>query len=190
MGISLPKYDTLTVYGYPISTAETYAAERGLKFEMLGVTWLEPVYSWSADWRSVTATRTAAEREDVVQTETVAASLRECLSPTQEQAGWAEYVTEAFEREEFEIQQLHLDIPALSQMRVLMLPDSLQTLEAEALAGTDSEAILVPSACASIGTDAFAGCAALRYVRVPAALEEAAYEALSGCEGVVVDAAE
>lgn len=75
----------------------------------------------------------------------------------------------------------------LTGMTILKLPDSLNTIEPEAFAGTAAEVIILPDGCTSVGSKAFADCDNLVYVFVPASLEgKLPDDVFDGCEGVQI----
>lgn len=75
----------------------------------------------------------------------------------------------------------------LAGMTVLKLPDSLNTIEPEAFAGTAAEVIILPDGCTSVGSKAFADCDNLVYVFVPASLEgKLPDDVFDGCENVQI----
>ena len=53
----------------------------------------------------------------------------------------------------------------------LILPQDVQLLEAEALAGTGAEVVLIPQSCSSVAADAFDNCPGLRYIVNRSAVE-------------------
>ncbi|MGN1019213.1 MAG: leucine-rich repeat domain-containing protein [Aristaeellaceae bacterium] len=59
-------------------------------------------------------------------------------------------------------------------MNVLTLPAAMKRIEAEAFRGSVAQVIVVPADCLSIGQNAFADCAALRYAVLPEALVDSA----------------
>ena len=67
------------------------------------------------------------------------------------------------------------------RLESLYLPDSLTAIEAEAFAGTDSQAVFVPEGCVSIGERAFADCSQLYYIHIPAGVTDIADNAFEGC---------
>ena len=150
--------------------------------------WGEPVYQWSEDHTSVTATRTDTVYASRVETETVGATLSLALAPTESRKGRTLYASEPFANEAFIQQTLIVeDIPALRDMRVLRLPAMLTTIEAEAFVGADCEAIIIPDGVTAIGARAFADCAHLVYIRIPASAVTLAEDALAGCASVRIE---
>ena len=53
----------------------------------------------------------------------------------------------------------------------LILPQNVQLLESEALAGTGAEVVLIPQSCSSVAADAFDNCPGLRYIVNRSAVE-------------------
>ena len=69
---------------------------------------------------------------------------------------------------------------------LMTLPGDLETLEAQAMAGTSPTCVVVPEGCSSIGAGAFSGCGDLASVRVPASVTSIAADAFSGCPAHMV----
>ena len=78
-------------------------------------------------------------------------------------------------------------LPDLTNMTVLRLPARLKVIEAEAFTGLACEAIVIPEGCTNIGSRAFAGCANLVYVRIPASVSSIAEDAFADCPLVEID---
>lgn len=76
-------------------------------------------------------------------------------------------------------------IPALGNMRVLRLPASLTSIAAEAFAGLNIQAVLIPDGCVSVDNRAFADCPSLLYVRAPMGTVFAA-QSFDGCSDNLV----
>ena len=147
--------------------------------------WGEASYFWSPDNRSITATHVCnidnSHKEEITVGVTAVIT-----SPTERTRGSAAYTSEAFNAEGFTVQRKSIAIPMLRNMSVLYLPNLLTTIEDEAFAGIDCEAIVIPTGCTSVGKHAFENCENLLYVKVPAntTIEPDAFD---GCEDVVVD---
>ena len=175
------------------SFAEEWLAGQGYGAEGSGTAytyrviheWGKPVYAWEAGHTALTACRTCSRNASHTETETRPAEIT-VLSPTPDQPGSAHCVSETFENEAFQAQTLDVLLPALSGLNVLVLPEDLQVVENGAFAGTDCEAVLVPTGCRRIEAQAFAGCEGLLYLSVPAGTEVAA-DAFSGCPDLIVD---
>ena len=75
------------------------------------------------------------------------------------------------------------NIPSVDAARTLTLPKTLERVAAEAFMKTAAEAVSMKScsACKSIGARAFAGCATLKLVYIPAAVEAIDDTAFAGC---------
>lgn len=78
-------------------------------------------------------------------------------------------------------------IPPLSTLNVLDLPDDLETIESEAFAGANCEAVLVPDGCTTIRSKAFANCEDLFYVLIPESVTNIAEDAFEGSPQVIID---
>ena len=129
--------------------------------------WSEPVYTWSEDGSSLTATRHSLEDETIVETETVAAMRLVTKSPTETEAGTWRLQSDNFANKAFTAQQGATGtVPALKDMTVSYLPANLTTLNQEALAGISCQAIIVPAGCTNIEKRAFANNEDLLYLRV------------------------
>ena len=110
------------------------------------------------------------------------------VSPTEETAGSVTFTSNAFTKEAFAVQTASLAIPALKDMSVLRLPNMLRTIEAEAFTNLACQAIIIPEGCTVIGENAFAGCANLLYVRIPASVRNDPASAFEGCNvNLVID---
>ena len=146
-----------------------------------GHSWSEASYTWADDNRSVTANRFCLNDADHVEVETVDAVYALAKAPTETEAGETEYIAE-FENPAFEKQVLFAnDIPALSEMSVLRLPEQLYTIEDEAFIGLACEAVIIPDGCTSIGHKAFADCTNLVFVMIPDSVTDIADDAFEGC---------
>ena len=153
----------------------------------LGHDWDAAKYEWSADHTCVTAERTCRRDASHTETETVDAAFV-IVSPTEETAGSVTFTSNAFTKEAFAVQTASLAIPALKDMSVLRLPNMLRTIEAEAFTNLACQAIIIPEGCTVIGENAFAGCANLLYVRIPASVRNDPASAFEGCNvNLVID---
>lgn len=74
------------------------------------------------------------------------------------------------------------EIPALGDMDVLRLPAGIQSIQASAFAGAACQAVLIPEGCRAIESRAFADCARLLYVLLPASLTDIAPDAFAGSD--------
>ena len=68
----------------------------------------------------------------------------------------------------------------------LTLPASLSEVGAEAFEGSAAAWIRVPNGCGAIGSRAFAGNTALRYLSIPGSVTEIAPDMLDGCGNVII----
>ena len=136
-------------------------------------------YTWSTDNDVITASDGRIE-------ETVPVH-KHISSPTLFERGKITYLGDAFENSSFNRQMRIIELPALSDMNVLFLPDNLLSIEDEAFTNLPCEAIIVPKTCVSIGKHAFANCSNLVYVCMSkeTSFEENTFE---GCENAVIDA--
>jgi hypothetical protein len=178
----------VTVYGAPGSPVEAYCRENSVPFASLdemGLLWGNPEYIWAGDLSTVTAIRTSLidpsrQEEETAWTVAVLVQL-----PTETQPGQILYTAE-FTKSAFTAQTRLVDaLPPLNMMRVLRLPVGLTAVEAEAFRGTPCQAVILPDSCQSIGANAFAQCRELLYVQVPAGAE-IAENAFDGCSAGLI----
>ena len=172
-------YDTCSRCDYT-----TYA-----EIAALGHEWNESVYEWSADRTSVTASHTCKHDTTHTETETVDVT---CViqSPAEDTEGNATYTSLAFTKEGFAVQTKNLVIPALKDMFVIRLPETLTLIETESFSGLACQAVIIPDGCETIGEYAFRNCAGLLYVRIPASIKNWPENAFEGCnENLVIDRA-
>ena len=160
-----------------------------LSFEETEIHWSEPIYKWSDDSTSVTASCVALNDPTLRVTETVAARRVVIVSPTEGTPGIIQCTSEAFENELFTVQVHAATIPALGTLRLLKLPDDLILIDTEAFIGCAFEAVIVPDGCLYIGSHAFANCDDLQYVKIPSGtvISEDAFEE---CPKVIIDRAQ
>ncbi|MBR4727189.1 MAG: leucine-rich repeat protein, partial [Clostridia bacterium] len=149
-----------------------------------GHDWGDLIIEWASDGSAVTATRVCSRDETHVETAPAAFVLAQ--APTADTAGKTLY-TAVFESEPCDAQAIVEDIPALSDLDVLYLPDDLTAIEDEAFMNADCEAVIIPDGCVSIGARAFAGCERLIYISIPASVTDMAEDALEDCAIVRVD---
>ena len=70
----------------------------------------------------------------------------------------------------------------------MRLPGGLGIIEDEAFSNLACQAVMIPEGCTAIGSYAFAGCAGLLYVRIPASVTSCPGDAFEGChENLVID---
>ena len=149
--------------------------------------WNEASYIVSADYTSVTATHSCKHNESHTETETVEIT-SVIVSPTETSKGTITYTSDEFTTEGFDVWTMTLEIPSLSEMSVLRLPDQLVAVEDEAFSNLACEAVIIPDGCTFIGESAFVGCVNLRYVRIPASIITYPDSAFSDCnEDLVID---
>ena len=152
--------------------------------------WDEPVYTWSGDNSTVTASRVCANDTSHIETETAHTSMSIAIAPTEELPGSTEYHA-AFINTVFEPQSCVIegDIPALNAMYTLLLPDALTNICEGAFKGIGCQAVIVPDGCQSIGAHAFAECKQLIYIYIPASVISIAPDAFDGCPLVRIERA-
>ena len=154
----------------------------------LGHAWGEADYLWDDDHSKVTGSVVCTRDPSHTVSETVAAR-KIILSPTEDQAGLLEWVSDAFASDMFTVQEKNIAaIPALGTLRVLRLPDSLTEIGEEAFAGGSFEAVIIPESCRIISDRAFGNCVHLIYVKVPAGTSIAP-GAFAECPNVIIDIA-
>lgn len=146
-----------------------------------------PRYSWNALNTQVTGTRRCMRCTEGTITETVDVIETTIISPTQNRPGTAKYYSARFRSGHFTQQTKEITIPALSEMTILHLPSDLQTIEEEAFAGIDCQAVILPSDCQSIEYHAFADCSNLKYVWIPSSVTSINDDAFTGINQVVLD---
>ena len=141
------------------------------------------------DNSTVTATRICTRDGSHTETETDTAVQRIITkSPTSTAKGTFIWQSKAFENECFTVQtKTGGEIPALSEMTTIRLPAGLKTVEANAFEGLAAQAVIIPSGCTSIGSEAFANCPNLLYVQIPASVTIIDNNAFSGSNRVVID---
>ena len=156
--------------------------------EALGHDWGEAVYTWSADNTEVTAARYCAHDASHVLSETAAAHAVVTVSPGRATEGAYQFVSAPFDSADYTVQQKEGGvIPALDTLDVLVLPDDLQEIGAEAFEGSDCQAVLIPEGCAVIGSGAFRNCQRLLYVFIPASVASVPADAFDGCPLAVIE---
>ena len=73
-----------------------------------------------------------------------------------------------------------------AEIKVMKLPAGLKSIQQEAFRGSAAESIVLPDGCAEIGAKAFAACAGLRRVEIPASVAVIAEDAFEGCSHELV----
>ena len=91
-----------------------------------------------------------------------------------------------FENDNFSKQEKRTVIPALEDMNVITVPAQLKTIQEQAFAGINSQAVIISEGCESIGQKAFENCMNLIYILIPVETD-VAEDAFEGCGRVVVD---
>lgn len=147
--------------------------------------WNEPVYEWTSNNSYVKATRVCNNNPNHIETETSEAVKEILQTPSQNDPGYA-YYSASFENDAFTMQKKTIEVPPLSSMDVIYLPDSVTTIETEAFINMAADAVIVPAHCTMIAGGAFANCRNLKYVKIPAGVE-IPDNAFSGCTDVVID---
>ena len=79
-----------------------------------------------------------------------------------------------------------VEIPKLSELKVLYLPDSLKIIEQETFANLPCQAVIIPEHCTKITERAFANCKNLIYVKISSADTVIEPDAFEGCEHVFI----
>ena len=72
-------------------------------------------------------------------------------------------------------------IPALQDMDVLYLPESIKDIDSEAFSECLCEAVIIPDGCESVGDNAFRNCTNLIYVKIPSSVISIGENAFAGC---------
>lgn len=70
--------------------------------------------------------------------------------------------------------------------RSIKIPAALTIIESESFYGSPAYAIIIPSACKSIGSLSFAYCSQLEYIQIPASVTQIAADAFKGCSGLTI----
>ena len=68
----------------------------------------------------------------------------------------------------------------------MRLPAGLKSIRQEAFRDSAAECVVLPDGCTEIGTKAFAACAGLRRVEIPASVAVIAEDAFEGCSNELV----
>lgn len=125
---------------------------------------------------------------DEVETETVSAEAKVTKSPTKNATGMYCYVSMPFENSAFEKQVKQISvIPALKDMKTMLLPSGLLSVEEEAFCELNCEAIIIPYGCTTIQSKAFAECDNLFYVFIPSTVTNISEDAFEGCNNIIID---
>ncbi len=145
-------------------------------------------YTWQQDNTEVTATRTCSLHEGETESETVHAEAKVTKSPTQSDIGEYSFISSEFVNPAFEVQiKVIKVIPALKDMNVLRLPQSISVIETEAFSGLNCEAVIVPVGCTTIQSGAFSECDNLQYIFIPNTVVEMANDAFENSPDVIID---
>ncbi len=117
-------------------------------------------YSWAADNSSVTASNGEIQ-------ETVSTYRTVTNRPTEDSAGAYAITSMPFQNSAFAVQsKTGFTIPALKNLNVLRLPADLEEVRENAFEDTSIQAIIVPSNCRIIDSEAFLNCRQLIYVQL------------------------
>ena len=73
-----------------------------------------------------------------------------------------------------------------AEIKVMKLPAGLKSIQQEAFRGSAAEGVVLPDGCTEIGAKAFADCAMLRRVEIPASVAVIAEDAFEGCSNELV----
>lgn len=152
----------------------------------LGHDWDNVVYIWNEDNLLVTASRVCRNNPEHTESEEVSAT-KQIVSPSETQNGTVNYLSGTFKNVAFSVQTKQFTIPAIGSLSVLRLPIALRTVEENAFEGINSQAVIIPDGCTSIGSRAFANCKNMIYVRIPASVTFIADDAFAGCDQVIID---
>ena len=179
--------EVLTLYCTSTSFASQWADRNSFgNVVLIDLQWAEPVYEWAEDYSSVTATLRNIYDDSQTQTETVLTHCAVGKSPTQTEKGETLYTAE-FENEAFTTQTVTLqNIPALSEMELLILPESVTQVGDEAFLNLSIQGVIIPAECETIGARAFAGCTEMIYVQASRSTVFAE-DAFEGCGNVLID---
>lgn len=152
----------------------------------IGHAWDEPTYKWMAVTGNMIARRICKNNDEHVETEEAHMTII-VRSPTDHERGKYYYISDSFDNPAFTVQQKIGDIPALTDMNTITLPDQLTVIENEAFAGLKVNAVVIPEGCTRLGAGAFRFCNDLIYVKIPNSLKYIAEDAFDGCPNVVFD---
>lgn len=75
--------------------------------------WADPVYTWSADYKSLTASKTCQCGQNHTISETVGATVQVIEAATYDREGKGIYTSEAFKNPAFTVQEITVPIPAI-----------------------------------------------------------------------------
>ena len=179
-----PCADTGTIYCARTNYTEGWAANHAeLNIVFFGEDgWTDPVYEWAENHLTATATRRNifnAAPDETEETSQITMSVDR--DPTETEGGATAYVAR-FTNEVFGSAYVSVeDIPALSEMDVLRLPESLTEIEKEAFAGLNCQAVIFPESCEYVRARAFAGCERLIYISISEDTEVDG-SAFAGCD--------
>ena len=85
-----------------------------------------------------------------------------------------------------EVRKKQTEIPKVEVAQKMVLPSSLTAIEAEAFAGNNVVCVVIPEHCTEIGASAFADCAQLRFIEIPASVTSIDDSAFDGCSDVLI----
>lgn len=180
---------TYTSAAFP-NTAFSIQSKTLTDISALGHQWGTSTYTWSADNTQVIAVRICAHDATHIESETVSTNKIVTMSPTDTDPGAFDYISDAFINKAFTVQQTEGGtIPALGTLDILYLPAGLRTIEDEAFAGLNCQAIIIPNVCDTIGHNAFADCINLVYVYIPGSVTTIETDAFSDCPNIIIDRA-
>ena len=162
------------------------AIEEPVIIPAAGHVWGETSYEWDHEKATFHAHRVCTVDEEHVDEETVKATSKVTLAPTQEEKGQAVF-TGVFENPDFTRQEETVEIDALKDMKVLYLPEGLRVISEEAFYGTGVQAVILPEGCETIEAKAFAESMNLRYILIPASVKTIAEDAFENCGLVAID---
>ncbi len=156
--------------------------------------WSDPIYTWSTDYSSVTASRTCYNNPNHIETETVKVSTQ-YIQPTCTQKGKKMYTSDPFENTAFSVQNLEITIDELGHdwADLIFSLGSDGRLTASRVCQRDhnhtesriiTSILFLPTGTLVIEDEAFAG-GTFEAVIVPAGCETIYSGAFAGCENLL-----
>ena len=126
------------------------------------------IYDWNIEDQNVTANAVCKyqNKEINILSETVSSESCIVKSPSFSDSGEYCLISEDFDNSIFKSQTINLELPTLSSIDVLQLPDNLEVIESEAFYGLSCQAVILPSTCKYVFEGAFEDCNNLKYVRL------------------------
>lgn len=158
----------------------------GRTIPALGHDWGEPVYTWSEDYATVTATRACKRSEGHVESETVK-STGEVLKEASDDAPGSRRYIAVFTNPVFSRQVKLVEIPALYRKPTMAfnIPAGMSAIGDESFRGIAAASVLVPDDVKSIGKAAFADCPNLTKIYIPVGVTRIDDTAFDHCPGTL-----